>query len=861
MSHLRSSLLRRRLGGAADSPSILYWLALLPGAAAWGTVFAAPLVSLAISAVWGAGNGGTGGAVHWLASMARSAGLAGSIALAAVVLGFVPGRLIGTLETFSPSGRRRQAALFLAVLAPLLLPSYVLYYAWSLPLSPTTGIGGYLSQRPELARLVAGASSSIVVAVWHWPLAALILAQGWRGIDSQALEAARLEAGAWRRFSAIVLPLLARPILLALGTCFVLAVSEFTTFHLAGIRTIGTQLAVLYEQTASDQAVARAAWPMVIPAAALVAALLTSPLLRGEAPGTVMGDGTSPRRRSARPVEWLVLAVLLGLSLAGPAVLFVANFREAAPLRQYLALHSDELAWSGWIGLAAACLALLCAFSAIGTGTLGGRRSAAGRAGGAAMGALSAAMHVTILLAAFLPPALVGSALLRLAVNLPPALCQSWVIVSAGLTMRFSAVALIVLRFAAGGASRQLSEMAAVDGASRTQAWLHVHLPLFWPLPVGAMLLVVMLSLTEVPATMMLLPAGLPNFAQRLLNQMHYARDQQVIASCIVLMASYLILAVAAVAILRLLPVRKAAVAAGLMAIALCMPGCDHSQQGSQPKVLGSFGRTGGGEGEMVYPRAIDILPDGSLYVADKTGRIQHLSATGQFLDGWTMPLTEAGKPTGITIGPDGHLYAADTHYHRVVVFDLHGRIVRQLGRFGRENGCFIYPTDVAFAPDGRMFVSEYGGNDRISVFSPDGQFIRSFGSFGSGQGELSRPAAMAVDARRKRLYVADACNHRIAAYDLDCNLIGYCGSPGTGQGQLRYPYGLALLSSGDLLVCEFGNNRVQVFSPEGKGLKVLGRPGRQLGELAFPWGVVVDGQRRAYIVDAGNNRVQIWQL
>ena len=36
-------------------------------------------------------------------------------------------------------------------------------------------------------------------------------------------------------------------VLLALGVCFLLVMSEFTTFHLSGMRSVGSELAVLYE--------------------------------------------------------------------------------------------------------------------------------------------------------------------------------------------------------------------------------------------------------------------------------------------------------------------------------------------------------------------------------------------------------------------------------------------------------------------------------------------------------------------------------------------------------------------------------------------------------------------------------------
>ena len=101
--------------------------------------------------------------------------------------------------------------------------------------------------------------------MWYWPVAALLIAQGWKNIDSEVWDSSRLEAGSWMRFKNITLPLLARPMLLAFGVCFVLSMSEFTTFHLAGVETVGTELGVLYELSGSEGVLARAAWPISDP--------------------------------------------------------------------------------------------------------------------------------------------------------------------------------------------------------------------------------------------------------------------------------------------------------------------------------------------------------------------------------------------------------------------------------------------------------------------------------------------------------------------------------------------------------------------------------------------------------------------
>jgi len=401
--------------------------------------------------------------------------------------------------------------------------------------------------------------------------------------------------------------------------------------------------------------------------------------------------------------------------------------------------------------------------------------------------------------------------------------------------------------------------MASLDGASPLAAWWHVHLPRTWPVLVGTFLLVTMLSITELSATMVLLPAGVPNFAQRLLNQMHYARDQHVIASCLILVSLSAILAVAAFALLRIGRIRSY-VGVLLLAAVFALPGCGTDGRKGEPEVVRAFGRSGSG-------------PANSCIRGPLTS-----TATTPF-SWWTRPVefsisapranarrdSDAADRPGQTDG-NQQAQGRPAFRRRYALSPRHdplreGQILGAFGKYGQDDGCFIYPTDIAFAPDGRLFVSEYGGNDRVSIFTADGEFLSSFGSPGDAEGQFSRPAALCIDEARGRLYVADACNHRIAVYNLDGRLTGYFGSAGRGPGQLRYPYGLSLLPDGTLVVCEFGNNRLQVFSPQGESLAVYGQSGRELGQLAYPWSVAVDSHRRVYVVDGGNNRIQVWQL
>ena len=251
-------------------------------------------------------------------------------------------------------------------------------------------------------------------------------------------------------------------------------------------------------------------------------------------------------------------------------------------------------------------------------------------------------------------------------------------------------------------------------------------------------------------------------------------------------------------------------------------------------------------------PRAVTAAPDGAIYVLDNVGRVLAFDAQTKPVRQWWMPECSVGKPERILVARDGRLVVADTHYHRVVIFDAAGNVQFMFGEKGEGPGEFIYPVAVAEDDRQNLYVCEYGGNDRVQVFRPDGTYVSEFGKCGAGPGEFQRPSG--VVWRDGLLYIADAFNNRIHVFHED-------GRPadlpdGAFSADLHYPYDIAAAPQGEFYVVEYGAGRVTKFSSTGRLLGRYGTTGADAGQFETPWGLSVDPAGRVLVADTGNRRL-----
>ncbi len=276
------------------------------------------------------------------------------------------------------------------------------------------------------------------------------------------------------------------------------------------------------------------------------------------------------------------------------------------------------------------------------------------------------------------------------------------------------------------------------------------------------------------------------------------------------------------------------------------------------PSLVLSWGRSGSGDGEFLYPRGIATDADGNVYVAEESGdRIQKFDSEGNFLAKWGSHGSGDGQfslPTSIATDAEGRVYVADYYNNRIQKFDGEGNFLAKWGSAGTGDGQFAGPWSLATDADGNVYVSD-GDNHRIQKFDRDGNFLTQWGSYGSGDGQLRFPHGVATDAGGN-VYVADGNNHRIQKFDSVGNFLAKWGSSGTGEGQFRYPAGLATDANGNVYVADDNNHRIQKFDGEGSFLTQWGSYGSGDGQFNVPLGVATDVSGDVYVADSRNNRV-----
>lgn len=201
----------------------------------------------------------------------------------------------------------------------------------------------------------------------------------------------------------------------------------------------------------------------------------------------------------------------------------------------------------------------------------------------------------------------------------------------------------------------------------------------------------------------------------------------------------------------------------------------------------------------------------GNIYVITRSGesRVFEFDRNGNFVKEFGGGSYGYAFAHAVRVDRDDNVWSVDEGTNVVLKFSPAGRLLMVLGKrpdaidqlnrmpgtapFSGANRPYSFhrPTDVAWDPQGNIFVSDGYTDSRVVKYDRNGRFVKAMGTRGNGMNQFNTPHGIAADAQGN-IYVADRGNARLVVLDNDLNWKaawtqygppwGLCISQGTPQ-------------------------------------------------------------------------------
>jgi sugar lactone lactonase YvrE len=220
------------------------------------------------------------------------------------------------------------------------------------------------------------------------------------------------------------------------------------------------------------------------------------------------------------------------------------------------------------------------------------------------------------------------------------------------------------------------------------------------------------------------------------------------------------------------------------------------------------------------------------------------------------------GESVGIATNSKGHIFvyfrSANT---RLWEFDKNGTFVKEIGKgyYG-----FEFAHSVRVDPQDNIWTVDEGTNT-VTKFSPEGKFLMVLGrrppavdgAVATTNGPnppaqkyiFCRPTDVAWDPQGN-IFVSDGyCNNRVVKFDKTGRFLAQAGSEkaGNGPGQFNLPHGLQVDGKGNVWVADRSNNRYQVLDNNLQPIKTY-------DNLGVGWTVCVSQGPHQYVFASNSN-------
>lgn len=239
--------------------------------------------------------------------------------------------------------------------------------------------------------------------------------------------------------------------------------------------------------------------------------------------------------------------------------------------------------------------------------------------------------------------------------------------------------------------------------------------------------------------------------------------------------------------------------------------------------LLFQFGSRGTEPGQFVGIFDVDVAPDGSYFVVDRSHRLHKFDSGGNFL--WTVGSYGVGPgqfdtPVAVATDLSGNVFVSDRKNYRIQKFDSNGNFLLEWGSKGTEDGQFMwhYGMDIDRST-GHIWIAGYHGHD-VQKFTGKGQLLSRWIGHITGPDEFAYAAGIAVSDNK--IFVVDQVNQQVKVFDkLTTSPLYQFGERGDGLGVVfNFPRAISLAPNGDLYISE--DRHIRRFSQDGVFIRLL---------------------------------------
>ncbi|HEX3031357.1 MAG TPA: 6-bladed beta-propeller [Bacillota bacterium] len=250
-------------------------------------------------------------------------------------------------------------------------------------------------------------------------------------------------------------------------------------------------------------------------------------------------------------------------------------------------------------------------------------------------------------------------------------------------------------------------------------------------------------------------------------------------------------------------------------------------------------------------------------YVTDtKNFRVQVFDSAGIPLFKFGSQGSKPGQfqfPYGITGDSKGNVYVSDLYNGCISVHDSRGKFLRYFAEKNPAEQVLVAPGSIRIVGD-KLYVTDIQLN-KATVFDLQGKKLLEIGKYGEKPGEFTAPNAIIAD-KDGNIFVVDTGNQRVQEFDSKGKFIRIINGTQSAAGNSVFvnPRGIGIDSRGIIYVVSNLTNYIYGFDSTGKQVFIFGGAGEENNKFSLPNGLFVDNDDQVYITDTTNQRVAVYQ-